>query len=149
MIARYLTTPLGLLAALTLALGLTVAAGTPAEAGLGSDYLNKGERLYQNEHIWREVAGYNNAVFVMQSDGNLVLYSMGPVGNRVCWASNTQGSGGVFVEYQHDGNLVMYNGDYRPVWSSGTAGTGGTNTNINYHGQVWVGDTALTPYCTS
>ncbi|WP_326595127.1 hypothetical protein [Streptomyces sp. NBC_01803] len=148
MIAGYLTRSVGLLAALGLALGLTVVVGTPAEAGAGSDYLNKGERLYHGQRIWREVAGYNNAELVMQSDGNLVLYSYGPVETRVCWASNTQGSGGAFVEYQQDGNLVIYNGDYRPVWSSNTAGTGGTNTNINYHGQVWVGDTALTPYCT-
>ncbi|WP_455354557.1 hypothetical protein [Streptomyces sp. SYSU K217416] len=148
MTARHRIKLVSLLAAVAMGLGLTVASGTPAQAGAGSSYLKKGERLYNGERIWREVAGINDAEFVMQGDGNLVLYAYGPQGRRVCWASNTQGSGGRFVEYQHDGNLVIYNGSYRPVWSSRTAGTGGDTTNINYHGQVWVGYTVLTPYCT-
>ncbi|MGK5529741.1 hypothetical protein [Streptomyces sp. URMC 129] len=93
MLARYPTMPGGLLGALTLAPGLTVAAGTPAGAGVGSDHLDKG--------------------------------------------------GGAFVEYQHDGKLVICTATTARCGSSGRAGTVGTRTDINYHGQVWVGDTAL------
>ena len=89
--------------------------------------------------------------FVMQNDGNLVLY--GPSGRalwatsfrtgswrsqeyvifqadgnlvtygggRAIWSSGTPGSGARFV-VQNDGNLVIYNGSNRAVWSSGTAG---------------------------
>jgi len=54
--------------------------------------------------------------FVMQSDGNLVLYApSGPI-----WASNTVGSGANHLRMQGDGNLVIYNGADRPVWASGT-----------------------------
>ena len=56
--------------------------------------------------------------FVMQSDGNLVLY--GPSG-RGLWASNTVGSGARYVNMQGDGNLVIYNGNDRSVWASNTA----------------------------
>jgi hypothetical protein len=90
-------------------------------------------------------------LFVMQDDGNLVLY--GPSGRalwstdrltsawrsqefvifqgdgnlvtygggRAIWASNTAGRGGDHFEVQSDGNLVIYAGS-RPLWASNTAG---------------------------
>ena len=56
--------------------------------------------------------------FVMQRDGNLVLY--GPSG--ALWASNTVGRGSDHVRMQSDGNLVMYDAGERPLWQSNTPG---------------------------
>lgn len=57
--------------------------------------------------------------FVMQRDGNLVLY--GPSG-RALWASDTRGRGSDHVRMQGDGNLVIYDGNDRPLWQSNTPG---------------------------
>jgi hypothetical protein len=122
-------------------------APAPSPNGAGSWFLNKGERLNRGQSIFRGTTVMSLAKLIMQSDGNLVLYSTFAGRTRVCWASGTNGRGGTFVEYQHDGNLVIYNASFRPVWASNTAGTGGTNTNINQWGQVWVGFTALTNFC--
>ncbi|WP_336319773.1 hypothetical protein [Streptomyces lavendofoliae] len=104
-------------------------------------------RLHNGERIWRGTAQGNYAEFVMQSDGNLVLDSYGRDGRRVCWAAKIHGQGGRYVEYQHDGNLVVYTVDNRPVWASNTQGSPGDNTNITRFGQVYVGYNALTEYC--
>lgn len=134
-----------LLATLTSGVVLMAGSATPAQAAAGSSYLNKGERLYHGQRIWRSTAQGNNAELIMQRDGNLVLYSYGLSGRRVCWASGTNGKGGQYVEYQHDGNLVIYAAGSRPVWASGRAP--GTTTDISYHGQVWVGLSTLTGFC--
>ncbi len=55
--------------------------------------------------------------FVMQGDGNLVLYR----GSTVLWASGTDGHPGARVVMQSDGNLVVYK-DGRPLWDSNTDG---------------------------
>jgi hypothetical protein len=59
--------------------------------------------------------------FVMQGDGNLVLYKNG----APMWSSNTQGqnctSGRCVTVFQGDGNLVVYNGQ-TPLWNSRTQG---------------------------
>ncbi|MBK8014466.1 MAG: hypothetical protein IPK13_24340 [Deltaproteobacteria bacterium] len=68
--------------------------------------------------------------FVMQGDGNLVLYekSEGGVGLRALWSTQTGGqcSIGCFAVFQGDGNLVLYDqagGTAKPYWASGTQGT--------------------------
>jgi len=58
--------------------------------------------------------------FIMQSDGNLVLYSV----NRPLWASQTNGKPVTHAIMQSDGNLVLYDAQNKPYWSSGTAGKG-------------------------
>jgi hypothetical protein len=63
---------------------------------------------------------------VMQSDGNLVLYSQtGPV-----WSTGTSGqncgAAGCATVFQSDGNLVVYNVS-TPLWSSGTYGNPGAS----------------------
>jgi lysophospholipase L1-like esterase len=57
--------------------------------------------------------------FVMQRDGNLVLY--GPSGGAL-WASNTRGRGSDHVRMQSDGNLVIYDAGGRALWQSNTPG---------------------------
>ena len=60
-------------------------------------------------------------ILVMQSDGNLVLYSP----SRAVWASNTNGTGANTLIMQSDGNLVLYSPSRGAVWASNTAGSGG------------------------
>ncbi len=65
--------------------------------------------------------------FVMQQDGNLVLY--GPTGHPL-WASNTVGRGANRAVMQSDGNLVLYTSSGKPVWAS--------NTELHYHAYLIV-----------
>ena len=57
--------------------------------------------------------------FVMQGDGNLVLYNTADGGTSF-WASNTPYAPGANATLQTDGNLVVSMPDGRVVWSSGT-----------------------------
>ncbi len=63
--------------------------------------------------------GDNGARAVLQSNGNLVLFS--PV-NEALWSSNTSGVGCANLVVQDDGNLVMYAGKHN-VWSTHTVAT--------------------------
>ena len=60
--------------------------------------------------------------FVMQGDGNLVLYE----GSTVHWASNTNGKGTTpyRLAMQNDGNLVIYDKNNSATWASNTNGKG-------------------------
>lgn len=51
--------------------------------------------------------------FIMQGDGNAVLY--GPRG--AMWASNTAGKRGRSIKMQNDGNLVIYDQNNAAVWA--------------------------------
>lgn len=65
---------------------------------------------------------------VVQTDGNLVLYSNG----IATWASNTAGSGSNnYLAMQNDGNLVLYNSAGKSLWSSGTMV--GSNATSGYY----------------
>ena len=57
---------------------------------------------------------------VMQTDGNLVLYSEG----RPIWATYTIGSPNSRLVMQTDGNLVLYAQDGHPIWANMRAGRG-------------------------
>lgn len=83
-----------------------------------SNRLSNDERLLAaDEQALRSADGRYR--FVMQRDGNLVLY--GPSG-RALWASNTRGRGSHHVRMQRDGNLVIYDAADRPLWQSDTDG---------------------------
>ena len=75
-------------------------------------FLYPGEFLIVGEYLASENGRYNA---VMQLDGNFVVYG---VGGKVWWASNTIGSADR-ITMQHDGNLVLSNGD-AVTWASGT-----------------------------
>jgi hypothetical protein len=85
-----------------------------------SESLNTGESLETAQ---------GNHFFVLQGDGNLVLYYREGGRQRATWASNTAGVATNRLVMQEDGNLVLYgpppgrsgNGD---VWDSGTVGQG-------------------------
>jgi hypothetical protein len=128
--------------AAALAATLSMAGAGSAVAATGGDHLNRGDTMRAGDDI-HNPAG---AKLIFQSDGNLVEYR---ADNAVCWASNTNGGGGIRVTYQNDGNFVMYASvdDSRPVWASDTVGDNGVNVNINARGEVWVGYHQLTGAC--
>ena len=86
---------------------------------LRADTLSAGQRVPSGGALVSDSGAYR---FVMQGDGNLVLY--GPPGGAL-WASRTSVPGTSLV-MQTDGNLVAYAPDGRPVWYTGTGGSGAT-----------------------
>jgi len=56
------------------------------------------------------------AQLIMQSDGNLVLYTPS---FSALWATSGGGFPGAYLVLQNDGNLVIYQGS-TPIWSSST-----------------------------
>jgi hypothetical protein len=118
------------------------------EAGSNSTHrLNKGQQLKVGEslvskngkfvlvhedngmvnlyrHIWSTgTEGRKTRDFIMQNDGNVVLY--GTDGGAI-WATNTNGKGGDFLYIGADGNLVLSDSkgegkaDNVTIWESGT-----------------------------
>lgn len=78
------------------------------------DYLTMGQKLVPNQAL---VSRDERFSFILQDDGNLVLY--GPMG--VLWASDTAGWWDVRdVVMQDDGNLVIYAKSGVAIWDSGT-----------------------------
>lgn len=69
------------------------------------------------------VSPNGNFRLVMQSDGNLVLYS---IQNNALWSTHTSPRPGNYFAVQSDGNLVIYAPGHGAVWSSGTYGSGGS-----------------------
>lgn len=58
--------------------------------------------------------------FIMQTDGNLVIYSP----TRAIWSSGTWGKEVSNLVMQTDGNLVLYSKNGQPLWHSNTSGAG-------------------------
>jgi len=69
---------------------------------------------------------------ILQSDGNLVLYSS----TKAIWASWTVGKGGIRLVMQGDGNLVLYDKNGFPVWNSGTAKEGKSSLYMQNDGNL-------------
>lgn len=80
--------------------------------------------------------------FIMQTDGNLVLYG---ANRRVCWASGTNGLHGTYVHYRDHkitppdvtlenasyGRLGHWRGSYEWLHKNG-------NLSLNDKGEVWI-----------
>jgi hypothetical protein len=103
----------------------TTAPTAPTPTATVPDRLSNGGTLVasKNQYIRSADGRYR---FVMQQDGNLVLY--GPSGPL--WASNTVGRGATRAVMQGDGNLVLYTSTGKPVWAS--------NTELHYHAYLVV-----------
>jgi hypothetical protein len=88
---------------------------------------NLGDRLYAGRSLpagdWLQSRN-GRFVFVMQHDGNLVLYRTRD--NRPLWSSGTYDRAVMLTILQTDGNLVLYGWDRRPIWASGSQGTPNT-----------------------
>jgi hypothetical protein len=87
-----------------------------ASYAYAKDTLQTGEQLQSGQSL-----ASNNGCFkfVMQGDGNLVLYAEG---NVPIWNAGTTGKQGNVLIMQGDGNLVIYAPSSSPVWNSKTQG---------------------------
>lgn len=74
--------------------------------------------------------------FIMQEDGNLVLYVRSGGVRSPLWASGTAGRAVSHCRMQHDGNLVIYGYDNRPIWASNTAGKSGAYLEVQDDGNA-------------
>jgi hypothetical protein len=87
------------------------------------DRLVSGQELKDDERIWSTNGCFH---FIMQTDGNAVLYRAGApfdVNNSFpLWASNTHDRGSRPYNFimQPDGNAVLYTNRTNPMWASGT-----------------------------
>jgi len=86
------------------------------------------------------VADDGSVTFVMQGDGNAVLYRTRD--DRPLWASNTAGRPVTYLIMQGDGNLVAYSADGHPWWASGTDGHPGAWVVLQDDGNLVVYDAA-------
>jgi hypothetical protein len=79
--------------------------------------------------------------FILQSDGNLVLYR----DQTALWASHTVSSDTRRLVMQGDGNLVSYTQAGKAVWNSKTNGHSGARLAVQDDGNVviYVGSTAI------
>jgi hypothetical protein len=71
-------------------------------------------RMFGAGTIARTCNGYR---LVLQSDGNLVLYSPS---NHALWATGTDGQKNNRFVVQADGNMVLYSSASQPLWASNT-----------------------------
>ncbi|HUC21481.1 MAG TPA: hypothetical protein VMA73_02125 [Streptosporangiaceae bacterium] len=84
--------------------------------------------------------------FVLQADGNLVLYVIDdatlPVDitqgqyTKALWATGTEGSGATHCSMQTDGNVVLYTNSNAPVWASNTNGNPGAFLRCQSDGNI-------------
>jgi hypothetical protein len=87
-----------------------------ASYAYAKDTLQTGEQLQSGQSLASNNGCFN---FVMQGDGNLVLYTKN---GMPMWDSKTTGQKGEVLIMQGDGNLVIYAPGGIPVWNSQTQG---------------------------
>ncbi len=100
----------------------------------GSGQLNRGQTLQSNQYM---TSGNVMYAFMMQSDGNLVLYGSG----TSLWGSGTSGNPGAYLLMQNDGNMVIYSSSGNPLWGSGTNGQNLANLTVQSDGNVVINNT--------
>ena len=110
------------------------------QSALSSDI--NGGVLLQDQRL---TSPNGNFFLVMQSDGNLVIYSgIAPETTRATWWTSTTGQGSppYHLVMQSDGNLVVYDGGNAPLWNSQTTGRGVApySANIGNDGLLTVTD---------
>ncbi len=115
-----------------------------SDQGIRYDRLLVNEGLRNDQYLY---SPNHQFTFVMQGDGNLVLYRQG---GAAVWASGTSGADR-HVVMQSDGNLVIY-GPAGVVWASNTAGRDGATLRVQddgvvviYHGSTAVWSTGGLP----
>ena len=83
----------------------------------------------------------------MQADCNLVLYSVVNAQKvSALWNSDTQHAGsGCYLDFQSDGNLVLYDEFDQPLWASGTSGTTNAELHIQDDGNLVIYNDAAQP----
>lgn len=80
-----------------------------------SDRLEAGQVLRRNQSLISKSGRFK---LTLHDDGHLILWDT----SEVIWRSNTADSGADRLDFQHDGNLVLYTSSMNSVWNSGTYG---------------------------
>ncbi|MFE3524823.1 hypothetical protein ACFXOD_24885 [Streptomyces sp. NPDC059161] len=137
--------------------GAAAAAAVVGVAGTASanttNALSRGETLYAGDSIIGTTGSSTWFQLIMQPDGNLVEYrwdgdpTEGAQSRKVCWASNSNGSGANHATYQGDGNFVVYTPDGHAAWASDSMGGAGSTVDINSRGFLYVGYKQLSWGC--
>lgn len=96
----------------------------------GADTMEATEHLTAGQSLFSPNGAFR---FVLQADGNAVVY--GP-GGRVAWHSWTFGRPGSRLVLQGDGNLVVYTPDRRAAWHAGTWGNPGSHVVMQDDGNL-------------
>ena len=94
------------------------------------------DRLFPGQELpigARLESNNGNYKFIMQTDGNLVLYDQN---GKAIWASGTNNIAIQRCIMQTDGNLVLYRYDGKAAWSSGTYGKPNSLLNVQNDGNV-------------
>jgi hypothetical protein len=87
-----------------------------------------------NRVLWSSGTGVANSEVLMQSDGNLVVYTPLP-DRRAVWASATQGS--LRLELENDGNFVLYTtADHAARWAAAAITNRDNIAAVRYYGYV-------------
>lgn len=74
---------------------------------------------YRGRPYWASgTNGHSAEQLIMQGDGNLVIYFT----DRNPWSTMTNGNGPSFFVMQNDGNAVIYKNDDGPTWDTATDG---------------------------
>lgn len=107
----------------------TKTGGKPQYSYFGSSQLKSGQQMGLNKYLR---SGNGKYVLLLQSDGNLVLYS---AGYHVLWNSKTSSRGVDRLVMQGDGNLVLYDGS-TARWNSKTNGTDANNLILQNDGNL-------------
>ncbi len=106
--------------------------------------LASGEALWENQTRVSLDGAYR---LQYQGDGNLVVVRLAD--ESCAWSSQTNGTSVGATIMQGDGNLVVYNADWIPVWNSGTAGYDGARLEIANHTMAIVGPDGTTRWAVS
>jgi hypothetical protein len=84
--------------------------------------------------------------FILQDDGNLVLYNM--TNHKPTWASGTNGKAVSKAIMQSDGNLVIY-GYPNAIWASNTAGKHNSSLFVQNDGNVVIYEPNIPVWATN
>jgi hypothetical protein len=109
----------------------------------------KGTTLTTNQFLLKEdylLSGDGRHQFILQDDGNLVLYRMSD--HKALWASGTNGKAVSKTIMQQDGNLVIY-GYPNAVWASNTAGKPNSTLIAQNDGNVVIYEPSVPVWATN
>lgn len=107
-------------------IGTTTAYAAPAQSGqvakpAAVGVVRSGTIFRANHYLLSPDHRYG---MLMQTDGNAVVYRVRD--KAPLWASETRGHRGAYLDFEANGNLVVFDRAHKPLWASNTAGHAGS-----------------------
>lgn len=132
------------LSTLFLAVGMVWVSAAPAHAVSYTQDVPQGTELNAGDQI---VSTNGQHKLIMQSDGNLVLYSGY---NQVQWHTSTGGNPGARLSVQTDGNLVLYSATNQVLWTINKTGTSNNMLRLQGDGNLvlWANNATTAVWAT-